>query len=809
MIYPDNFEERVGFDVIRRLLKEKCLGPAGKRRVDAIEFTSDYKTLETELTLAGEFREMLITIPGFPVSEYDDIEEEILRLKTAGTYLLPDTLMKLRHLLLVVNDILGFMRNIDSADFPSLTGIISDIYADDRIIVEISRILNEHGEIRDNASEKLHTIRKSISGLKSQIDKRIAQSLSQAKTQGWVSDESNITVRNGRLVIPVPAANKRRIKGFIYDQSATGQTVYIEPAEVFELNNDIRQLELSEQQEILKILLLMSDFIRPAIGDIMTGFSFLGLIDFLHAKAAFALEISGTKPLFSDIQQINWLEARHPLLYLSHKKLNKPVVPLDIRLSEAERILIISGPNSGGKSVCLKTVGLLQYMLQCGLLIPVRETSETGIFNNIFIDIGDQQSIDNDLSTYSSHLINIKNLIEFADSKTLFLIDEFGAGTEPQSGGAIAESALEILGIKKAYGVVTTHYANLKILASKGNGMINGAMLFDTKKMQPLFKLAIGKPGSSFAFEIASNIDFPAEVLNAAAEKAGTSKLDYDKLIQELDNERTELSLKEKQLQRADELLASMITKYETLKRDLDQKQKAILENARAEARKLIEDSNTLIEKTIREIKQSQADKAKTRQLRITMQQKAEELVKSLDMAEETPDKSGFGPKDEEVIIKEYPELGDPVRVDGQAETGEIEELSENDALVAFRTVKMRVPLHRLTVLKKSGETKKGNKTYDYRYHNIINDINARLANFKLSIDVRGYRGEEAVALVQRYIDEAVLLNVPEVSILHGKGNGILRRLIREYLQMVPEIRQVKDEILERGGHGITVVVFR
>lgn len=806
MIYPGDFEQKIGFDIIRRMLKERCLGLPGKLLADGIAFSAEYPVIRSELEITGEFREMLITSPGFPINEYDDLSSELHRIHTAGTYLLPENLMQLRHSLTIVNDVIHFFRTLDSSSFPNIAGLTADVFVDLRIIQEINRIMNEHGEIRDNASEKLLTIRKSIAGIKSQIDRRIAQSLTQAKTQGWISDESNITLRNGRLVIPVPAANKRRIKGFIHDQSATGQTVFIEPAEVFELNNDIRQLELSEQQEIIRILLQFTDYLRPYLSGIIESFAFLGHIDFLRAKAVFALETGGTKPLFTSKQKIDWLEARHPLLLMSHKKLNKPVIPLDIGLDETNRILIISGPNAGGKSVCLKTVGLLQYMLQCGLLVPVRETSEMGVFANIFIDIGDQQSIDNDLSTYSSHLINIKNLLEFAGSNTLFLIDEFGAGTEPQSGGAIAETVLEVLNAKKAFGVVTTHYANLKLLASKGNGIINGAMLFDTRKLKPLYKLNIGKPGSSFAFEIAANIDFPAEILSGAAEKAGTSKLDYDKLIQELDNEREEILLKEKQLQRADELLSSLISKYEKQQLDLEAKRKLILENAQAEAKRLVEGSNSLIENTIREIRQSQAEKSKTRQLRVEMQEKAEELQETVNQISNTV--KNVEPETEPVI-KLNPEIGDPVRIEGQSEIGEIEELSVSDALVAFKTVKLRVPLQRLVALEKPAGQQKTKKSFDYRYHNIINDINARLANFKLSIDVRGYRGEEAVTLIQRYVDEALLLNVPEVSILHGKGNGILRRMIREYLQSVHEVRTMSDEILERGGAGITVVRFR
>ncbi len=808
MIYPGNFEEKIGFDVLRNLLMQKCLGEAGRKRVQEISFSSDFDLIKQKLSLLGEFREMLITVPGFPMSDYDDLDNELARIRTAGTYMFAETILQLRHSLTVTAEILHFVRSTDAASFPNILQLCDGIYADERVLAEITRIMNDHGEIRDTASEKLFTIRKSIAGLKSQIDRRIAQSLSQAKTQGWISDEANITIRNGRLVIPVPAANKKRVKGFIHDQSATGQTVYIEPAEVFEMNNDIRQFELSEQQEIIRILTQFTDLIRPSIPQLLAMTEFIGQVDFLRASTMFALETGSVKPLISGNQVIDWKDARHPLLLLSHKRQNKTVVPLDISLNGDNRILVISGPNAGGKSVCLKTVGLLQYMLQCGLLIPVRETSEAGIFSNIFIDIGDQQSIDNDLSTYSSHLINVKNLLSFAGKETLFLIDEFGAGTEPQSGGAIAETVLERLNDQKAYGVVTTHYANLKVLAAKSPGMINGAMMFDTRRMQPLFKLVAGKPGSSFAFEIAANIQFPGEILSAASEKAGTSQLNYDKLMQELENERIEIALKEKQLQRADELLASMINKYNTLNTELEHKKKLIIENARSEAQRIIGESNTLIEKTIRDIKQVQAEKARTRKIRLDMQSKAEELIIQGEDTK-TPIPDIYSEDNHEVIKNASPDVGDTVKIIGQSEIGNIEELGANEALVAFNTVKLRVPLSKLVVLTGEGKLRGSGKPYDYKYHKIVNDINARLANFKLSIDVRGYRGEEAVALIQKYIDEAILLNVSEVSILHGKGNGILRRMIRDYLHSVPEVRQMNDEILERGGAGITVVRFK
>lgn len=802
-------EEKLGFTLIRTHVGEYCLGAPGKNLVREMSFMDDFRSLSEELDLTDEFRLMLITSPGFPSEEYEDLRPELARLKTPGTYLGPEMMMLLRFSYFFFADCIQFIQQLEPARYPGLFGLISGYFPNPRITSEINRILDEKGEVRDNASPELHRIRKQIISQKQQVDKRIAGLLTQAKLQKWVNSDIEIAVRNGRLVIPVPAANKRKIGGVIHDESATGQTVYIEPTEVFELNNDIRELELAERREIIRILTQFADYIRPQLEEIMASYELLGRIDFLRAKTLFALQIGAAKPLMSDRQSLVWLEARHPLLYLSHQKQNKPVIPLDISLDNENRILIISGPNAGGKSVCLKTVGLLQYMLQCGLLVPMRETSETGIFKEIFIDIGDQQSIENDLSTYSSHLVNIKRLIESAGPSTLFLIDEFGAGTEPQSGGAIAEAVLEELNSKGSYGVVTTHYANLKLLAEKGNGFINGAMLFDTRQMKPLFRLKIGRPGSSFAFEIAGNIDFPREVLEKAGEKLGHAKLDFDRQIQELETERAEILLKEKQLKQADEMLSGIIQKYKLLSDDLEGRKKEIIEKARLEAKQILERVNQTIEKTVKEIRDNQAEKNRTRELRKDLRQLAEELESPpAELPESEPVPLPEPTKTAKIDPGQF-RLGDPVTMEGQQEAGEIVEISSHEALVAFKTVKLRVPLTLLELVTTTGRKTESGMRKNLAYQNMVNDMNARIANFRLSIDVRGYRAEEALAVIQKYIDESIMLRVGEVSILHGKGNGILRQTIRNYLQSIPEVKNFTDEKLEMGGAGITVVRFK
>jgi DNA mismatch repair protein MutS2 len=801
-------EDKLGFTLIRNLLDSYCLGNPGKELISQLSFSSDFTSIEKELILTDEFRTMMLTIPGFPSEEYTDLRPELLRLKIPGTFLPVESMLMLKLCYFFFTDCISFIQALPPAPFIGLHSLIDTYYPDKRITSEISRILDEKGDIRDNASPALLKIRKDIASQSAQVDKRIANMLTQAKLQKWVNPDVEIAIRNGRLVIPVPASNKRKLKGVVHDESATGQTVYIEPTEVFELNNEIRELELAENREIIRILTQFADLIRPDLDDLIRIYELLGRIDFIRAKTLFALSIGASKPLLSNKQNFTWFDARHPLLYLSHTKQNKVVVPLEIALTEENRILIISGPNAGGKSVCLKTVGLLQYMLQSGLLVPMRETSETGLFSDIFIDIGDQQSIEDDLSTYSSHLVNIKKLIEEAGPRTLFLIDEFGAGTEPQSGGAIAEAVLETLNERGAFGVVTTHYANLKLLAGHGNGFVNGAMLFDTRQMKPLFKLKIGKPGSSFAFEIAGNIAFPKDVLEKAGEKLGHAKLDFDKQVQELETERAEIILKEKQLHQADEMLSTIMGKYKQLSEELESRKKDILENARLQARKMIDQSNQIIEKTVREIRQSQADKERTKELRTEIREFTENLEKPIEIIV-PPETELFA--DQTVSVKVNPQQlkpGDQVIMEGQQESGEILEISAHEAVVAFRTIKLHVKPEMLELVTQPARKTEAGTRRSIAYNNMVNDMNARMANFRITIDVRGYRAEEALGMVQKYIDESIMLRVNEVSILHGKGNGILRQTIRNYLQGVPEVKQFSDEKLELGGAGITLVKF-
>ena len=783
-----------------------CLGEAGKLQVNNLKFSNNSDALNTELDLTQEFRTMLVTVFGYPSSEYFDLDDDLNHILIPGTFLAAESLMLLRTSYSAYCGSVSFIAETATSNFPNLHTLITGRILEPGIISGINRILDNDGNVRDNASPALLDIRKSLSRMAHAIDKKIAQALTQAKLDKLVSSETEIAIREGHAVIPILSANKRKLSGVIIDESASGQTSYIEPIEVFELRNSIRELELAEKREIVRILIEFADELRPHIPLLKESIIFLGRLDFLRSKALLAIETGAMKPLLRNQQSFSWIHARHPLLMLSLKKQKREIVPSEISLDENNRILIISGPNAGGKSVLLKTVGLLQYMLQCGLLIPVLDTSEAGIFDHLFIDIGDQQSIENDLSTYSSHLLNIKNLLGFADKSTLFLIDEFGAGTEPQSGGAIAEAVLESLNDKKAFGVVTTHYANLKLLASNHPGFLNGAMLYDTRHMKPLFVLKTGRPGSSFAFEIATNISFPKEVLDKAGEKVGHGKLDFDKQMQDLEAEKLELNLKEKQLQQADDMLAGLIKRYTTLKENLDKKQKEILEKANSEAKAILSKSNQLIEKTIREIKQSQADSQKTKQLRSEIKVLTEKFTEK-----ETPEPVEIEKEEiiqTEIITGAPVQIGSRVRMIGQHETGEVTELTNNEAVVAFNTVTLRVKTKNLEVVALNTPVKKA-VNRGISYQNMVNDMNARTANFRISIDVRGKRAEETETLIQRYIDEAVMLRVPEISILHGKGNGVLRSVIRNYLSGVHEVKNFADAPLESGGSGITIVTLK
>jgi DNA mismatch repair protein MutS2 len=804
VIYPHNFEQKAGFDIIREMIREKCISNLGVQHVDRMKFSTDPQIIEKLLGQAEEFRQALLSGARIPSHDYFDMIPELTRLRIEGTYIEQEQLQNLTISLGVIDECITFIRQLDKKKFTGLHHLTDDLILDRSILKKAGRIIDDKGNIRDGASAGLQDIRRMLLARQGEVERRILQSLNKARQAGWAADDAGVTVRDGRLVIPVSSVHKRKIQGFIHDESATGQTVYIEPAEVLDANNGIRELQNAEKREIIRILRDFAADLRPQIDELLGLYGFLGLFDFISAKARFALQIKALRPQTDDRPAISWAQAYHPLLYLSHTRMKKPVVPLDIRLDGEHRILVISGPNAGGKSVCLKTIGLLQYMHQCGLLTPVSDTSTFGIFQDIFIEIGDEQSLEDDVSTYSSHLLNMKKFMSGANSHTLFLIDEFGSGTEPQLGGAIAEAILEKLNEKKALGVVTTHYSNLKLLAGRLEGVINGAMLFDTVNMRPMYQLKTGFAGSSFALEIADKIGFPKHILDKARKRSGKSQMDYDKELQQLEVEKLDLEKKQQQFVVADQMLVEITGKYDKLYRELESSKKEILGKAHQEALDLLSSANRMIEKTIREIREAGAQRETTRQARKSLKD-FEGLLKA-DIGEEDRREKRKLPEKKagsHVIRK-----GDWVRLPEQEITGQVTQARRDEVWIQLGSTSLKIQRSKVEKTDPPGGGAELQGTGSSRRQAIMDDINQRMANFSYTIDLRGKRGEEAVSLVARYLDEAILLNVHEVRILHGKGYGILRSLIHDYLKTVPQVRKYLDADLEQGGHGVTRVIF-
>jgi DNA mismatch repair protein MutS2 len=806
VIFPDNFEEKVGFNQIRLMLDELCLSSMGREFAENLRFETNFNKIDIKLSQVAEFLQILKYENPFPAQNYFNLIPELTRIRLPGTFIYQERLFDLKSSLMALDDVFSYINALDANKYTLIKRLSDGVVFDRTILREIDRIIDERGNIIDNASELLSQIRRKLIKLSGEIDKAVRSVLVQARKSGWLNPNDEVTVRNGRLVIPVPASHKRRIRGFIHDESATGQTVFIEPAEALEANNEILELQNAEKREIVRILTVFTEMIRDRADELIENYSFLGLIDFIRAKAALAIKINAIKPIFSGDSMIQWKEAVHPLLLLVHQKQKKHVEPLDIALDDENRILVISGPNAGGKSVCLKTVGLLQYMLQCGLPVPMNENSVAGIFKDIFIDIGDEQSIEDDLSTYTSHLRNMKLLALKAGKQSLFLIDEFGTGTEPQLGGAIAEAVLEHLNSKSAFGVVTTHYGNLKQLAMKTPGLINGAMLFDTREMRPLFRLQTGNPGSSFAFEIAKKTGFPWYILRNAERKVGKAQIKFDQQLQQLELEKKEVLEKQRKLAVSEKKLIEQISNYEQLQEKLNESKAKIIGDAKAEASKILEESNKLIEKTIREIKEAQAEKEITKQIREKLKTEGQKINPEIKI-----DKSPKVPvskpktKNQKTGVETTILVGNRVRISPQQTVGEVIELAGNEAVVSFGSMMMRAPLEKIVNV---GEEEYYQKVLirRSRQQHIMNDINERMANFSLSHDIRGMRGDETAADIIKYIDEALLLSTKEVKIIHGKGDGILRKIVRETLSAIPEVVRFEDEHIERGGSGATIV---
>ena len=839
MIYPDNFENKIQFNEIRSLLKGYCLSQLGKDKVDDMAFTSDAERINTALSQTREFRRMQEEADDFPLQFFFDMRASIKRIRIEGTHLEENEIFDLRRSLETISGIVKFLNRSDddgNYDYPTLHALTEDVMTFPDLIRRIDQILDKYGKIKDTASPRLAEIRSQLRKAEGSVSRTLYNILHAAQSEGLVEKDVTPTLRDGRLVVPVAPAMKRRIKGIVHDESSTGKTVFIEPTEVVEANNRIRELEADERREIIVILTEFSKLVRPHVDDIIYAYQLLAEIDFIRARAEFARLTNAIEPDVNAGPVIDWITARHPLLWLALKKQDKPIVPLDIMLTSDRHILIISGPNAGGKSVCLKTVGLLQYMLQCGLSIPVSERSKVGVFEDIMIDIGDEQSIENDLSTYSSHLLNMKNMMRRAGEATLLLIDEFGTGTEPQIGGAMAEAVLNQFVKKYAWGVITTHYQNLKHYADSHDGIANGAMLYDRHEMRPLFQLAIGQPGSSFAIEIARKTGIPDEVIREASAIVGSDYIQSDKYLQDIVRDKRYWENKRQNVHQREKDLEKTIAKYEEEIKELAQKRKEILRQAKEQAQELLKESNRNIENTIREIRECQAEKEETKRLREELNAFKEDVseidTKSADDLIEKKMRQIMERKERrEKRKKEKKEnagkpatigtklptptasaeqqmfaAGDTVRMRGLTTVGTVETVQGKEATVVFGDVRTKVKTSRLEhTVKKPESTQPATFAISRETRQTID---SHKLNFRQDLDVRGMRGDEALNAVQHFVDDAILVGMSRVRILHGKGNGILRQLIRQYLQSVPNVTSCKDEHVQFGGAGITVVDF-
>lgn len=806
MLYPTTLESKLGFDKIRELIKQACISPLGQDYVDRVRFSDNHALIDKLLRQTYEFKQIVQYETDFPQSNYIDVREHLSRARVEGLALTEAEFFDLKLALKTVQDCLRFLeRRDDDTAFPYLTELSGPVGVDKQLVASLDRVIDDRGLVRDSASPELSSIRRRIISEQANLRKRLDTIVRQARQNGWIPDDLNLTVRGGRLVIPIAAEHKRKIKGFVHDESQTGQTVFLEPAEVFDANNEVRELEYAERREIYRILLALTDQVRPHLDGLKRAVGFLGQIDFIRAKAKLAVQLDAGMPMFHNRPVVNWTNARHPLLHLSFVKQGKKVVPLGLELNEQQRILIISGPNAGGKSVALKTIGLIQYMLQCGLLVPLAEHSDVGVFQNLFIDIGDEQSLENDLSTYSSHLTAMKQFLIGAHKRTLFLIDEFGTGTEPGLGGAVAESILEDLNKSGAYGVINTHYTNLKVFADKTPGLVNGAMRFDGEHLEPLYQLEVGRPGSSFAFEIAQKIGLPKGVIDRAKEKLGNQQVNFEKLLKELDIEKRVFSEKNLEISINQRKVAQQLAEYTALKTRLDNEQKQLINDAKQKAKALVQEANQRIETTIREIKEAKAERDTTRQVRQELERfEQKELKPDVIAPVEKPKPAEPEFETDGGVIG----VGSYVRIIGQNAIGEVLSLRGKDAEVRIGDLKTNIKLNRLE--KVSRKTfKEATDVRDDRPRSQGVDINEKMQNFSFNLDIRGKRGEEAIGEVDRFFDDALMLGYPELRIVHGKGDGILRTLVRNHLRGYKQVGKMEDEHADRGGAGVTIVKMK
>lgn len=815
MIYPKNFEQKIGFDAIRQFLKEHCISNMGVEYVDQMQYAVIYDDIIVQLEQVHQMQSAILFDEQIPVQDFYDIRPTLSRIRLDGTFIEVDELAELRAVISSIIQIFVYFRvKNEEEKYSRIWDLCKDLVLEKELLESINKILDTKGQLKDNASEELRRIRREIIKISGEADRKIKKILQVAKKEGLVKEDAEMTIRNGRLCIPVPAQFKRKLQGFIHDESATGQTVFIEPTDVFDSNNELKDLINAERREIIRILTEISDLIRFSLPNIKIGLDFLGIIDFIRAKAQFAIRIKAGLPHIHDGQLLDWDQAIHPLLYLNFLNSHKKVEPLNIKLDRDSRILIISGPNAGGKSVCLKTIGLVQYMMQSGLLVPMQEISDMGIFSSFFINMGDEQSIDNDLSTYSSHLSNIKTMIEHIDETSLFLIDEFGSGTEPTLGGAMAEAILDHIYETNCFGIITTHYGNLKVFSESHPQAVNGAMLFDTNALKPLFILKQGKPGSSFTYEIARQIGLPESIIEDAISKSGTAQIDYERLVEEVEMEKMEWERKLKMVSQTDDKLAELIDNYGLKFSEFEKQRKDILQKAKNQAIAIVESANQVIEKTIRDIKEAKAESTKTKEIRNQVQQLKKELEQEISSIEKEEIMAPLVPikkhtpkqkveKVEETLIK----VGDSVYITDIQTVGEITKLNGNEVTLSFNSISLKTNINKIVKISKK-EARNVQRTGVSKLDGTrIGEImNEKVSRFNTVIDLRGKRADESVQLLESFIDETILLNIHQVKILHGKGDGILRKVVRQYLSKRKEVLHFEDEMLELGGAGITVI---
>ena len=849
MIYPSNFETKIGFTEIRSMLNDYCLSALGREQVDHMTCSDTYEEIREQLARVSEFRRAAASEQGMPMGYFPDTRQSISRIRIENTHLEEEELFNLRRSLETIIGIVNFLRKSHEEGqfpYPALTRMAEGVETFPDITRQIDSVLDKWGHVSDAASPELARIRRELARSEGNISKVLYGILRSAQNDGVVDKDVTPSLRDGRLVIPVAPGLKRRIPGIVHDESATGRTVYVEPSEVVEANNRVKELRREERQEIIRILKEITKEIRPHVSEILTAYEFLAGIDLIQAKGALAERLHAVEPVVEEGPRMDWTHAIHPLLML---KLGSKVVPLDITLTPEQRMLIISGPNAGGKSVCQKTVGLLQYMVQCGLSVPMSERSKMGIFENIMIDIGDEQSLENDLSTYSSHLLNMKLMMRTANKRSLILIDEMGTGTEPTIGAAIAEAVVERFLNSDTYGVITTHYQNLKHFAEEHEGVVNGAMLYDRHEMRPYFQLAIGRPGSSFAVEIARKIGLPEEVITRACDIVGSDYIQSDKYLQDIVRDKRYWENKRQAIHQREKDMEATIVRYEREVEELERNRRDIIRQAKAQAEELLKESNRKIENTIREIREKQAEKEETRRIRIQLA----EYEAGLKEETESTTKKGTKTMDSDAVERKMAQIrqrkerherrktekeknqeiaanalrtsankdnekektlsvGDTVRVKGLTSTGTVLSLDGKMATVLFGDMRTKTRIDRLEHAEVTPPDKNEQRQANLNAYSISKEtrktIDEHKNNFHQDLDVRGMRGDEALNAVQYFIDDAILVGMPRVRILHGKGNGILRQLIRQYLSSVPNVAHYADEHVQFGGAGITVVDF-